>query len=115
MGAADPATLFAKAASTDPKTKVDWTMCYTDPDDRAYLEKHSGFLVVIGGAYRQAATKRYLIMSNGPFKKVIQQDKHCVFEFLKAFAIEDATLQQQTAQSWLDNHLDLVRKWTHCQ
>ncbi|MFN8493816.1 MAG: hypothetical protein U0350_39825 [Caldilineaceae bacterium] len=111
----DSTALFAQVASTDAQTKVDWTMCYTDPDDRSYLARYSGFLVVIGGVYGQPAGKNHLIMSNGPFKRELQQNKRCVLELLKDFKLEASSLQGQSAQAWLNNHSEQVQTWTHCQ
>ncbi len=111
----DPAELFAKVASTDARTKVDWTMCYVDPDDRSYLDQYSGFLVVIGGVYGRPAGKNHLIMSNGPFKRDLQQNKRCVLELLKDFKLEASSLQGQSAQAWLNSHTEQVETWTRCQ
>ena len=111
----DPDALFAGVASTDPQQRVDWTLCYTDPDDRSYLEKHSGFLIVVGGAYRRSNGKGYLIMSNGPVKQIIQQERPCIVELLKKFKMEDADLSGQTAANWLAQHQALVQNCTNCQ
>jgi len=106
--------LFATLAAKDEASRVDLTFCYTDPDDRAFLQKHVGFVIFVGGVFGQLDGKSYLVLSNATVKAPIERDLPCVYKFLKNLKFPDATLQGQGAAAWLEKNADLVRTWTSC-
>lgn len=107
--------LFAALAATDATKKVDLTLCYTDPDDRAYLQKYFGFIIFVGGGYRKVDAKRYLVVSNAPVKSRIERKDPCLYSLLTKLNFAEADLTDQTASFWYDNHIDLVHSWTQCK
>ena len=106
--------LFATLAAKDEASRVDLTFCYADPDDRAFLQKHVGFVIFVGGVFGQLDGKSYLVLSNATVKAPIERDLPCVYKFLKNVKFPDATLQGQGAAAWLEKNADLVRTWTSC-
>jgi len=106
--------LFATLAAKDEASRVDLTFCYADPDDRAFLQKHVGFVIFVGGVFGQLDGKSYLVLSNATVKAPIERDLPCVYKFLKNLKFPDATLQGQGAAAWLEKNADLVRTWTSC-
>ncbi len=107
--------LFATLASTNVEQRFDLTPCYTDPDDRDFLQKHFGFVILVGGAYTQVNGQSHLILVNAAVKKVLQRDLPCVYSFLKQFKVDSVDLNGTDADTWLASHADLVRSWTRCQ
>jgi hypothetical protein len=106
--------LFTTLANKDEAQRVDLTLCYMDPDDRPYLQKHLGFVLLVGGGYRKIDTKTYLILSNAAVKKVIQRDQPCIYTLLTELNLTAGDLAAQDARTWYDAHPDLVRSWTNC-
>lgn len=107
--------LYAALAGSDLHSRVDLTLCYADPDDRAYLQKHLGFVLLVGSGYRKLDGKNYLVLSNAAVKKVIQHDQPCVYSLLTSLDLTDVDLVSQDAQSWYAANTDRVRSWTECQ
>jgi hypothetical protein len=107
--------LFATLASTNIQQRLDLTPCYIDPDDRDFLQKHFGFVILVGGAYTEINGQSHLILVNAAVKKVVQHDLPCVYNFLKQFKVDSADLNNTNADAWLASHADLVRSWTRCQ
>jgi hypothetical protein len=107
--------LFATLASTNLQQRLDLTPCYIDPDDRDSLQKHFGFVILVGGTYMEVNGQSHLILVNAAVKKVIQHDLPCVYNFLKQFKVDSAGLNSTNADAWLASHADLVRSWTRCQ
>jgi len=106
--------LFATLAAKDEASRVDLTFCYTDPNDRVFLQKHVGFVIFVGGVFGQFDGKSYLVLSNATVKAPIERDLPCVYKFLKNVKFPDPTLQGQSAAAWLEKNADLVRTWTSC-
>ena len=107
--------LYNALASKDAQTRSDLTFCYIDPDDRNALQSHFGFVILVGGVYRQFDAKSFLVLSNSSVKAPIERDRPCVYKFLKNIKFDNADLQGQTASAWLEKHNDQVQSWTTCQ
>jgi hypothetical protein len=106
--------LFAMLAATDPQQRVDLTLCYTDPTDRAYLQKHLGFVLLVGSAYRQSEDRRFVVLSNASIKSVIQRDQPCVYSFLLRFRLAERDLAAGDAAGWLAAHERDLASWAAC-
>jgi len=106
--------LFATLAATDINNRVDLTACYTDPTDRSYLQKHFGFIILVGGAHRQADGKSYLLLSNAAVKKVIQRDQPCIYNLLTSFSVQNEEILSQDATTWYASHTDQIASWSQC-
>ena len=106
--------LFATLAATDPQQRVDLTLCYTVPTDRAYLQKHLGFVLLVGSAYRQNDDKRFVVLSNASIKTVIQREEPCVYSFLLRFRVAESDLTASDAAGWLAAHQSDLASWTTC-
>ncbi len=112
---AQAADLYNALASKDAQTRSDLTFCYIDPDDRDALQSHFGFVILVGGVYRQFDTKSFLVLSNSIVKAPIERNRPCVYKFLKNIKFDNADLQGQTASTWLEKHNDQVQSWATCQ
>ncbi|MFN8494075.1 MAG: hypothetical protein U0350_41135 [Caldilineaceae bacterium] len=112
---AQAADLYNALAAKDAQTRADLTFCYIDPDDRDALHSHFGFVILVGGVYRQFNAKNFLVLSNSSVKAPIERDRPCVYKFLKNIKFDNADLQGQTASTWLEKHNDQVQSWTACQ
>ncbi len=106
--------LFATLAATDAASRVDLTFCYADPNGRAFLQKHVGFVIFVGGVFGQFDGKSYLVLSNATVKAPIERDLPCVYKFLKNVKFPDVNFQGQSAATWLEKNAELVRTWTSC-
>jgi len=107
--------LFDALAVTDLQSRVDLTFCYVDPEDRESLQKHFGYVILVGGVYRQSSSKNFIVLSNSAVKAPIERDLPCVYKFLKTIKIDDQNLSGQTADGWLAKNSDLVATWTTCK
>ena len=107
--------LFDALAVTDLQSRVDLTFCYVDPEDRESLQKHFGYVILVGGVYRQSNGKNFIVLSNSAVKAPIERDLPCVYKFLKTIKIDDQSLSGQTADGWLAKNSDLVATWTTCK
>jgi hypothetical protein len=109
------AEMFNALAAKEAQARVDLTFCYIDPDDRADIQKHFGFVILVGAGYRQSNAKNFIVLSNSAVKAPIERDHPCIYKFLKSIKIDDQSLNGQTADNWLAKNSDLVATWTTCK
>lgn len=111
----DKATLFEKLADKAPTERVDLSFCYTDPDDRSYLQKYFGFMILIGSGYRQLNNQKFIIMSNAAVKSPIERGNPCLYRFLINLHLDDVDLSTGDAATWYQTHAEQVAEWVRCQ
>ncbi|MCE7981304.1 MAG: hypothetical protein DYG89_08950 [Caldilinea sp. CFX5] len=111
----DTATLFTKLADKAPTERVDLSFCYTDPDDRSYLQKYFGFMILIGSGYRQLNNQKFIIMSNAAVKSPIERGNPCLYRFLINLNLDNVDLSTGDAAAWYQNHAEQVAEWVRCQ
>lgn len=111
----DTATLFEKLADNTPTERVDLSFCYTDPDDRSYLQKYFGFMILIGSGYRQLNNQKFIIMSNAAVKSPIERGNPCLYRFLIKLNLDAVDLSAGDAAAWYQNHADQVAEWARCE
>lgn len=111
----DTAALFEKLANKAQSERVDLSFCYTDPDDRSYLQKYFGFMILIGSGYRQLNNQKFIIMSNAAVKSPIERGNPCLYRFLLNLKLDDVDLSASDAATWYQNHAEQIAEWARCQ
>lgn len=111
----DTASLFAKLADKAPAERVDLSFCYTDPDDRSYLQKYFGFVIFIGSGYRQLNNQKFMIMSNAAVKSPIERGNPCLYRFFINLNLNDIDLSAGDIAGWYQTHAEQVANWTRCE
>jgi hypothetical protein len=115
IGFATAEELFATLAIPDLAQRIDLTLCYTDPLDRKFLQKHFGFVILVGKSYRQSDGKRFIMLSNGEVKKELERNQPCLYRFLSNFTVQDEDLVQEDAIAWYNSHNEQIAHWTQCK
>lgn len=111
----DAASLFEKLADKAPADRVDLSFCYTDPDDRSYLQKYFGFVIFIGSGYRQLNNQKFMIMSNAAVKSPIERGNPCLYRFFINLNLNDIDLSAGDIAGWYQTHAEQVANWTRCE
>lgn len=111
----DTASLFEKLADKAPADRVDLSFCYTDPDDRSYLQKYFGFVIFIGSGYRQLNNQKFMIMSNAAVKSPIERGNPCLYRFFINLNLNDIDLSAGDIDGWYQTHAEQVENWTRCE
>lgn len=111
----DSAALFEKLADKKPAERVDLSFCYTDPDDRSYLQQYFGFMLLVGSGYRQLNNQKFMIMSNAAVKSPIERGNPCLYRFLTNLQLDQVDLSTGDVAAWYQNHAAQVADWTRCE
>lgn len=111
----DTASLFEKLADKAPAERADLSFCYTDPDDRSYLQKYFGFVIFIGSGYRQLNNQKFMIMSNAAVKSPIERGNPCLYRFFINLNLNDIDLSADDIAGWYQTHTEQVANWTRCE
>lgn len=107
--------LFTALGGGATTQRIDWSFCYTDPDDRSVLEQNRAALSIIHENYRDVEGKRYGIVSNRAMLRVLQQETPCIYSFLQNFDLADADVRTQSAPDWINSHQEAIQLWTSCR
>lgn len=109
------AALFAAFSGGKAEERIDWSLCYTEPTDQPYFEQSRSSLSMINANYREAADKRYGIVSSRAMLRVLQQETPCVYSLLEKFTLAADDVRTQSATTWVDVHQETVQTWTSCR
>ncbi len=107
--------LFLALASDDPNQKIDLTLCYIDPDDRAYLQKYDSTLLFVAGSYAKSDQKRLFVMGNSTMIVQLKTQRPCVYNFLKNLDFGDLQFPEADADQWLARNNGRALAWSQCQ
>lgn len=106
--------LFRSLAADGAEQKVDLTLCYIDPDDRAYLKQYDSTLLFVAGNYAERDEKRLSAVGNSTLIVQLKTQQPCVHNFLKNLDLSELDFQTTDAETWLDQNTSRVLAWTQC-
>ncbi|MBX3012142.1 MAG: hypothetical protein KF832_11580 [Caldilineaceae bacterium] len=111
----DAATLYATLAAKSETERVDLTLCYADPTDRAYLQEYFGLMVFVGSGYRQVENQKFIVTSNAAVKSPIERGNPCLYRFLTHLDLNGVDWRTGDAASWYQTQLDRFTPLTQCR
>ncbi len=108
--------LFLALAAHDANQKIDLTLCYIDPDDRAYLQQYDSTLLFVAGNYAERDHKRLFAVGNSTLIVQLKTQRPCVYNFLKNLDFGDLQFPAETdASQWLAQNSGRTLAWSQCQ
>jgi len=105
---------YGALASTEQSRPIDLTLCFTDPDDRSYIQKYFGYTKLIGSAYWRGEGKRLQIIANASVVVPMKKNRPCLYNLLQNLNIGDFTYEGQSADQWLSENVQILRNWSQC-
>ena len=97
-----------------PEYQAHMTFCYSDPHDREYFRIHLDDLAIIGNGYYEDEELKLYTVSHTGFAAELEEQDHCLYNFLHEFNENPIPLRGQTPTDFLfDNH-NQVDLWGDC-
>lgn len=100
----------ALAASPNASTPL-LTLCFVDPDDRAFLLQHTSGLQVIGKAFWRTNDRKLLAMGSLGTPSFLRQALPGVYNFLQNQDFGDSVVADQDPAVWITQNSALIQQW----
>jgi hypothetical protein len=109
------APLYQALATRQDQRTVDLTLCFADPNDRAFLREYFGFIRNIGDIYWRNDEMRLQILTNSGLLSGLERDQACVYRLLKNLDFAGNDLPTQDPGQWMTENAELVDRWASCE
>lgn len=106
--------LFADLAAAAPGSS-DLTLCFQDPQHRAFLQTYVGLIDFVGSGYWTDGEARRLVMAKTAVFHPLQTNAPCVYNLFYALDLGTLPLSPtQNAEIWRSQNEDRLRSWLNC-
>lgn len=107
--------MYEALAKRQEQRTVDMTLCFADPQDRAFLREYFGFIRNVGDIYWRNDSVRLQIMTNSGLLADLERNQLCLYRLLKNLNFEGNDLPSQDVAQWLTDNGALVDQWASCE
>ncbi len=90
------------------------TLCYTDPEDRAFFRTFVSEIAIIGNGYYDNGTSKLYTVAAAELPAHLNRHDFCVFSFLREFNEHPILLEGQDVADFLFEHQGEVELWGDC-
>lgn len=106
--------LFADLAASTPGSS-DLTLCFRDPQHRAFLQTYVGFIDFVGGGYWTDGEERRLVVAKTAVLHPLQTNHPCAYHLLQALDLGTLPLSPtQNPTQWRSQNGSKLQSWLNC-